>query len=542
MSATRFRRRLARASLLTAVLGAAPAFAADKPATPEGALELRAFFSRMLPAAFAGPRPLIAVTPEGSDYLVTMDLSAVNDLIKGTGTSYDPATILYKLVEQDDGRWRTAVEQLPKIGFRARDSTGSLEFDGFRQSAVIDPAIAWFLDGSTNAAKGTIKLATPKLDQTINFGNLSADLATTAKGDGSVSTTAKEEIADLAIAANGVGERNQPVNWSARIDKAQVDIGIDGLMSRKVFDAWSLVADHPDRADLAQHETEFKGLLKAIAAPGLKFAEGIEAKHAVVASAIGAVALGDVKYEVGAANLGPQSSVKIGVAVDGLSLPAGLAPANAADLIPSKLDLAVELRGFDLTAAANEAIADMHVGGKGPLISDPDGAKVAAALFGAGPLRIVIAPSHVVSKTLALDFNGVVQYLANKASGSLTISRARVRYGDGDGQGSGAGRPGKGAPGAGDGEGPRQDGKRRRADLGPPSGRRPVDQGQRHPARQGAGLIRSGRRLAFEGLAAKILACGGGKFSCLAQGMRREYFPTPPFRGVSAQPALSLSL
>ncbi len=421
MSATRFRRRLARASLLTAVLGAAPAFAADKPATPEGALELRAFFSRMLPAAFAGPRPLIAVTPEGSDYLVTMDLSAVNDLIKGTGTSYDPATILYKLVEQDDGRWRTAVEQLPKIGFRARDSTGSLEFDGFRQSAVIDPAIAWFLDGSTNAAKGTIKLATPKLDQTINFGNLSADLATTAKGDGSVSTTAKEEIADLAIAANGVGERNQPVNWSARIDKAQVDIGIDGLMSRKVFDAWSLVADHPDRADLAQHETEFKGLLKAIAAPGLKFAEGIEAKHAVVASAIGAVALGDVKYEVGAANLGPQSSVKIGVAVDGLSLPAGLAPANAADLIPSKLDLAVELRGFDLTAAANEAIADMHVGGKGPLISDPDGAKVAAALFGAGPLRIVIAPSHVVSKTLALDFNGVVQYLANKASGSLTI-------------------------------------------------------------------------------------------------------------------------
>jgi hypothetical protein len=421
MSANPFRRSLARACLLATGLGWAPALAGDQPATPEGALKIRAFFGKFLPAAIEGPRPLLAVTPEGSDYLLAVDLSAVNALIKETGATYDPATILYKLVAEDDGRWRINLEQLPTIGFRVKDATGSLQLQDFRQSVLIDPAIAWFLTGSTSASKGVLKIASPKLDQTIDFDNAKAELSTTVRDDGSVSTTGKEQIADIAVAARGFGEKSEPVNWSVRIDKALIDLGVDGLMSRKAFDLWSLVASHPAAAELVGHETEIKGLLKDIARPGLKVAERIDAQRTVVASAIGAVALSDLKYEIGAANLGRDSAVTVGVSADGLSLPAGLAPPKAQDLVPSKFDLAVAVKGFDLTAAANEAIADMRLTEDGPFLSDADKAKVTAALLAAGPLRVEIAPSHVVASALDLAFDGVLRYQENKPSGLVTV-------------------------------------------------------------------------------------------------------------------------
>lgn len=421
MSAIPFRRSFARASLLAAALGSAPALAGDQPATPEGALKIRAFFGKFLPAAVEGPHPLLAVTPEGSDYLLAVDLSAVNALIKETGVSYDPATILYKLVEQDDGRWRINLEQLPAIGFHAKDATGSVELQNYRQSLLIDPAIAWFLNGSSSASKGVLKFASARLDQTIDFDSAGAELSTTVRDDGSVSTTGKEQIAGIAATARGFGEKNEPINWSARIDKALIDVGVDGLMSRKAFDLWSVVASHPARAELVGHETEIKGLLKEIARPGLKIAERIEAQRTVVASAIGAVALADLKYEIGAASLGRDSALTVGVSADGLSLPAGLAPPKALDLVPSKFDLAVAVKGFDLTAAANEAIADMRLTEDGPFLSDADSAKVTAALLSAGPLRIEIAPSHVVSAALDVAFDGVFRYQENKPSGSVTV-------------------------------------------------------------------------------------------------------------------------
>jgi hypothetical protein len=422
MPASLSRRRIARLSLAAGIaLAAVPALAGDEPATPEGAQQLKSFFARLLPAAAAGAPSFLAVTPEGADYLITFDLSAINGLVKATGTSYDPATIIYKLVQQDDGKWRVKLESLPKISFRTRESSGEIEIDNYEQSALIDPAIAFFLNGSVSAAKGLLRLSTPKLDQTVDFGAVSANAATTVNDGGAVSTIAKEEIADIGISAKGFDEKNGPVNVTGRTETALISLGIEGFKSRKAFDLWSLVAAHPERADLAEHEEELKGLLKEISAPGLKVVEGIEMRKTVVTSAIGAVALGDIQYELGAASLGPQSSFNVRVAADGLSLPVGLAPPGAADLIPSKIDVAATLKGIDITAAANEAIAVMSLKGDRPPISNEDSAKVSAAFLGAGPLRIEIAPSHIVAPAIDTDFAGQVGYALGKISGALTI-------------------------------------------------------------------------------------------------------------------------
>ncbi|MBV8439046.1 MAG: hypothetical protein JO312_00540, partial [Hyphomicrobiales bacterium] len=110
-----FTRQLLRASALASALALCPAIAADRPATAEGAQKLQDLFAKYLPGA--GAAPALKVTPESDHYRITVDLSAVNALTKGVGASYVPAAIVYKATEQDDGKWRVALESLPKIVF-----------------------------------------------------------------------------------------------------------------------------------------------------------------------------------------------------------------------------------------------------------------------------------------------------------------------------------------------------------------------------------------------------------------------------------------
>jgi hypothetical protein len=421
---SRSRRRFALASLAAAALCTLPALAADQPATPEGADALRALIAKYLPAAPAGASALVTVTvtPEGADYLISADLSALNQLLKETEASWDPATIVYKAVEQDDGNWRLAMDSLPRIVFHSNGANGSVELTNFRSAALISPAIAWLLSGSASMDKGTLRIQTPRIEEAIDFGAVQENVTTTVGADLSVSTLVKEDISDIAFKATGVGKNDAPVNISGRSDKALIDVGVEGFKSRKAFDLWGLLAAHPARADLAAREPELKGLLRELAAPGLKLAEGIEAQKILVTSSVGAITLADAKYQLGAANAGPQSSLSLSVSADGLSLPVGLLPAGGGDLTPSKIDLAATLKGVDLAAAANEWISDLSLQGDGPVISDQDADKVEAALLGAGPIRIEFAPSHIVAPAIDADFTGVIGFDHGKpAAAAMTI-------------------------------------------------------------------------------------------------------------------------
>ncbi len=415
------RRRLAAAALVLAALWASPALAADKPATPEGAAALKALIAKFFPAAQAGASPFVTVTAEGSHYLISANVSGLNALLTEMGVSYEPAVIATKATEQDDGNWRVALDSLPQIAFHSKDVNGAVELTNFHSTALVSPAIAWLLSGSANLDKGTIQFQDPKLTQSVEFGPVQETLATNVGADSSVSTQVKEEIADLGVTAAGTGKNGSPINVSGRAEKALINLSVDGFKSRKAFDLWSLLAAHPERADLATHETEVKGLLKDLAAPGLKLSEAIEAQKAVITAALGAIALADVKYQLGAANAGPQSSITLSLAAEGLSLPVGLIPPNAGALTPSKIDIAATIKGIDIAAAADEWISDLSLQGDGPVLSDDNALKVEAAFLSAGPVELEFAPSHVVAPALDADFAGVIRLDHNKPTAAITV-------------------------------------------------------------------------------------------------------------------------
>jgi hypothetical protein len=422
MFATVLRRRAASAALLAgAVVLTGPALSDDRPATPQGAESIQAVFDRFLPAPPAGSPQLVSVQPDGQSYRVSTDLAAMSGALRGAGANvtYNPAPLVYQLFEQADGKWRVVQDAMPKIVTHAKDATSTLTIDNYHQTIVIDPALAWWTSGGASADRGSLITEASNISQSFDFGPLKGVFATTVNADGSVSSTAKEDIDDIAFKVASTDKDGKSVSSSGRVDKAVFNIGVDGLKSRKLFDLLTLLSVH--RADLAQHEAEVKDLMRPLAAPGVKFVEGGEASKVMVGSPLGAIALAGAKFAVGVTNAGPDSAVDARIDAEGLSLPVGIAPPGAADLTPTKIDLDFTVKGIDIAAAAGTAIDNLHLGGPGPAISDADSSKVSAALLGTGPLKIVLAPSHVVAPAIDADLEGELRYAAGKTAGAVTI-------------------------------------------------------------------------------------------------------------------------
>jgi Uncharacterized protein conserved in bacteria (DUF2125) len=419
MSRIPFRRAASRA-LILAGLGAAPAFAADKPASPEQAKALEAFFSGIVPKPAPGEPPSITVKADGAAYVVSFDLRALNGLFKGAAGkwAYDPAFLVYKAFEQDDGKWRVEMASFPKVVARSGEMTSSLEIPNPSQTLLVDPAIAWWIDGSAAAKGGVATSHGPGVDQTITFGPIKGEYKSTVGANGVVSSTTTDSLSDVAIKMSASDKEHPPVNIDGRFGSVGFDFGFDGLKTRKVFDLVTLVSAHRD--DLGPQTDAIKALLRDLTTPGLKLAEGAEISKGLFSSPYGGIALGGAKVALAAANAGKDSSVSLAVNADGLSLPVGLAPPGSADLTPSRIDISASLKGIDMTAAASAAIDRLRLAG-GPVLNDEDMAEVAGALLSAGPLRVEIAPSHVVAPAIDADLQGAVTYDMGKTSGAMTI-------------------------------------------------------------------------------------------------------------------------
>lgn len=417
-----FLRRAAPRALLLAALAAGPALADDRPATPEGAASLQSFFAAIMPKPASGAPPFVTVKPEGSAYVVSLDLGAVSGALKGLGgdMTYEPAQIVYKLTEQADGKWRLVMDSFPKLVARSKDVTSTFEIKNFNQTLLVDPSIAWWTGGSASGDGGASSTRGPGLEQSIDFGPLKARYATTVSGDGAVSSTAKDSFSDVGFRVSGGSKDGQdPVSLDGRFDSVAFNVGFDGLKTRKLFDAWSLISANRD--NLEPRAGELKSLLHDIAAPGLKLAEGAEGSKALISSPFGAITLTGFKMATGLSNAGPESAVNLALSAEGLSLPVSLAPPGAATLTPSKIDVTATLKGIDLTAAASTAIDRIQFDHGQPRLTDDDMAKVAEALLSAGPLRIEIAPSHVVAPALDANLQGEIRYVEGHAAGSMTI-------------------------------------------------------------------------------------------------------------------------
>ena len=440
--------RAALASCVALAALSAAAFAKDLPPSPDGAAKLQAFFAAYLGKPAAGAPPAIAVTPESADYAVSIDLGALAAPTKALGFSFDPAKIVYKVTEQDDGTWRVENDGFPNIAAHIRaekggetiEGTETIAVAGAKGEAVIDPAVGFWRSLSFASDSADIQAKFPGVDESVHVGPMKASGTGQASADGAVSAALTQSLTGMNFkfvvdpkamkTAKPGGDDSPdsgPVTVTATADQATGDVQLGGLKARALLDLWAFVVAHPTRPELAANEAAFKTLLAAAAAGQAKLDESASLDKLAVQIPQGLVTIDSAKFGVSAAS-GSAGAFGERFAAEGLTLPPTLVPAPFHDFAPTSFAIGFRASGFDVASAVSEAIADMHLAGDGPVIAPDDGAKIRAKLIGPNsivvdPNGIVvdIEPSRIVAPLLDIAFEGHIVYKGAKPTGTLTV-------------------------------------------------------------------------------------------------------------------------
>ncbi len=413
-----FSRSVALASCAGLATLSAAAWAGDLPASPDGAQKLLSFF-----AVYFGKQAPVTVTPANPGYAVSFDLAALTAPLKTEGFSYDPALLKYQLIEQDDGGWRVEQTEIPPITAHTKDGTSSIAFTGFKTVTVFDPAIAWWRSVTGAADKMSVEAHAPGVDETFEFNAMQMSGTGKASSDGLASAVLHQTFAGTKatiIAASKSDSDAKPTTINAHSDAATADIALDGFKSHALLDLWAFVVAHPTRPEMAANEAALKTLLAAALTSPIKLDETFAFTKVAIDTPQGPVTIDTAKFGGGGA-AGSAGAFEERFAADGLSLPATLVPAPFRDFAPTSFSFGFRASGFDLAEAIAEAIADIHLAGDGPEISDDDQAKIRGKLIGPDGVVIDIPLSHITAPLLDLTFEGHVVYKASKPTGTFTV-------------------------------------------------------------------------------------------------------------------------
>jgi hypothetical protein len=434
---TRIARRAALASCVALAALNASAFAKDLAPSPDSAAKLQAFFTTYL-----GKSAPATITPADPGFWVAFDLAALTAPMKTAGFAFDPATVKYHVVEQDDGAWRVEVSDFPTIvahirthdGDKTLEGTETISLNGAKGLALIDPALGTWRSMSSNADSANVAVKFPGVDENIQVAGLKISGTGQAGADGAVTAAGTETAASANIkfdvdpkainASKGGADAStadaQPFSVDIKTGQVSADVKLDGLKAHPLLDLWAFLVAHPSRTELAANEAALKTLLATALSNPVKLDESATVDRITAQIPQGQVTIDSAKFGASGAS-GSAGAFGEHFEANGLTLPADLIPAPFGGFAPTAFAIGFRASGFDVAAAGAEAIADLHLAGDGPAISPDDAAKIRAKLIGPDGVVIDIEPSHLLAPLLDISFEGHIVYKGAKPTGKLTV-------------------------------------------------------------------------------------------------------------------------
>jgi len=434
---TQTARRIALASCVAFGALSASALAKDLAPSPESAAKLQAFF-----ATYLGKQAPVTLSPADTGFWVTFDFAALTAPFKAGGFAFDPATVKYHVVEQDDGAWRVEFSDFPTLVAHVRAPNGgdtlegseTMTLAGAKGQALVDPAIGFWRSVSSESSSANVEVKFPGIDEVIQVGAVTAGATTQAGADGAVSTTLTQTAASATLkldidpkaikAAKGGADAQatdaQPYSVNVKTGQVSANVKLDGLKPHPLLDLWAFLVAHPTRPELAANEAAFKTLLTAALANSVKAEETASLEKIAVDIPQGQVTLDSAKVGVSGAS-GPIGAFGEHFEAAGLTLPETLIPAPFAGFAPTAFSIGFRASGFDFASTSAELVADLHFAGDGPAIAPDDGAKIRSKLIGPDGIAIDIEPSHILAPLLDISFDGRIVYKGAKPTGKLTV-------------------------------------------------------------------------------------------------------------------------
>ncbi|MDE3176342.1 MAG: hypothetical protein KGM15_09605 [Pseudomonadota bacterium] len=391
------RRHIPLVAALALGLGAAQA----EPATPEGAKAMAdAYAVWFSPAVLE--KGVLAIAPQGDDYVVTWDLAKALPPASVTVVPF-----VYRVTPTLDGGWFAHGSSLPTLTFAPgqRDSA-TISFDGFRFEGLYDPTAPEFF-------RSRLRLGALTADVKSKAGERSQRYIATENGvagemrlrAGAEAGTVDVRIIDSVAASKEktslVGDgADETRDVETRQGAATSESAATGLRAAAFGDLWRYLIAHAG----APSGEALQPKLAALAPLWREISAQVEVGDVAVAFPGGSLSLKSAGEDVKLSGLAAHSTAALALAVKDLALDLDAAPDWARSLWPLTLALQIEAEVDGLDRAAAIALADPAFSKTGDLGEDAEAA-IVSVLAGGHP-RLVVSQTRLVSPLIEASFAG----------------------------------------------------------------------------------------------------------------------------------------
>lgn len=378
-------------------------------ATAEEAQRLTGVFQTYL-----GQEPgVVMVTPAGEAYDVKVDLAPLIAKIKQPNFSAEISPFVVKLTDQGGGMW--LVTQDSPLSYSAK-VPGQLDMivkiGVMKSSAVFDQNVSAFTSSTYDIADVVVDetIMTPEamtMRVAYNVKAMHYETKSVAAGADALHTTFHAAMSGLTetIGIPATPPGGQPVDITVTAETGTQDGTIKGMKAKAIYRLIAWFVAHPSEEAIKAGQVELKSLVGA----GLPLFENITAtgtlQNLSVTTPVGSVGIANLGFDVGMNGVVADGMLHEGFRVEGLTLPPGLAPPFAADLVPQSFAIDFRFSDFNLADPARMLLDMIDLNGAKPTTPE-ENAKLLTALLPKGAVQISMGPSKVTSKVYDLDFEG----------------------------------------------------------------------------------------------------------------------------------------
>lgn len=382
-----------------------------EPATADGAAAITAALQTYLGAT----EGVVTVAPEGEAYGVKLDLAPLLSKVPEKDFDSSVTPIEFQLVDQGDGTWKMTQDQAFNLMIKlpgALDLTFSVA--NMKSEGVFDVALQAFTTSSTTMTDASLveKIADTEAGATdvkYHVDSMVFDSTAEEGADGGVDGTSNTVMSGMKeeMALPPMGEGAPPTNVTVTLASYEAKAEMAGYRPDALFKLVAFFVAHPDEAMVTSSQDELKAAVTealpffaSVSSTGTLTGLSVDTPMGVFAAATGGV-------DVDMNGVVADGLFREAFTLDGFTIPAGLAPDWAANLVPTKLAMDFKVSRFNLLAPVELMLSTMDLAKKPPMDPEQDAAML-AALLPEGVVDVTLAPGGVSAPAYDLTYEGTM--------------------------------------------------------------------------------------------------------------------------------------
>ncbi len=386
------------------------------PATPEEAARLTGVFESLL-----GKEPgVVSVAPQGEAYDVTLDFTPylkkfASAAFKGTISPY-PMT----LTPQGGGKWTVTQDAPFSISGEMADVFRiNLNLGNVKATSVFDEAVGTFttstavikdmtfdefvtVPDASGAGPAAVTRITYAVKNTSYESKLAPAAGDTVEGTIRMVSTGFTETFNLPPTAPG----GMPMDFTITADSVTQDMGYKGMKAKAIADIVRWFIAHPSEAEIDAGRAEMVKVVEAALPLFGTINSTAQMSNITVTTPFGPVGIAKAGVNIDMNGAVKDGMLREAFSAEGITLPPGLVPPFAADLVPEKFSIDFTVSDFDLAAPAKLLLA--HTAKTKDAPTPELEAELMKALMPSGAVKITLAPGHVTSKIADIGYEGAM--------------------------------------------------------------------------------------------------------------------------------------